>query len=208
MTGIIELSDGSVAQRTPILKKRAIGDYAAFGLVRTEQRPIYKQNSFGELQPDTKEDGRPKYELVLHGVSLGGTTMQAGLGDQIGVPKRGDEVRYICRAGGYRQWIDAKKELRRNVRVGDIVEFRVNEAWLYFNGRKKGPVMRTMEEVNACRERSPGQVIGFYGDITIAASSDASLTTVCCDLYREHEAMNQNNGPTVGGQNYSDMPDV
>ena len=208
MTGIIELSDGSVAQRTPILKKRSIGDYAAFGLVRTEKRPIYKQNAQGELQPEYKEDGRPKFELVLHGVSLGGTTMQAGLGDQISVPKKGDEVRFICRSGGYRQWIDAKKDLRRNIRVGDIVEYRVTEAKAYMSGKAKGSVMTTQEEVQACRERSPGQVIGFYGDITISASDVAGLTTICCDLYRDHEAMNQNNGPTIGGQNYSDMPDV
>tara|TARA_B100002052_G_scaffold298180_1_gene330896 strand:+ start:1111 stop:1734 length:624 start_codon:yes stop_codon:yes gene_type:complete len=206
VAGIIELTDGSTAKRTPVFKKQNHGEVARLALVRTEKRKILKENDAGELVPDLKENGAFKFEIVLHGVAMAGTTMSAGIGDEINVPSDGDEVRLICRAGAYKQWIDSTKTIKRPVRCGDVVQYTIDTAQAYVGKKKQGDPMLTAEAVAERRRKSPGMVIGFYGEMTLEPGSNPEIITRCCDLYQEHQAINLDNGPTVGGQD--DMPDV
>ena len=118
----------------------------------------------------------------------------------------GDEVRLICRAGAYKQWIDSTKTIKRPVRCGDVVQYTIDTAQAYVGKKKQGDPMLTAEAVAERRRKSPGMVIGFYGEMTLEPGSNPEIITRCCDLYQEHQAINLDNGPTVGGQD--DMPDV
>tara|TARA_E500000331_G_scaffold358220_1_gene423502 strand:- start:39689 stop:40309 length:621 start_codon:yes stop_codon:yes gene_type:complete len=202
----IELTENGIQQkRTPVFKKRNIGESAKMALIRTEKRKVKKENAQGELVDDLKENGAPKWELVLHGIALKGNTMRASLSGEMVTLTDGDEVRMICRGGQYKDWIDAVKAFPGSVRAGDVVKVDITMAIPYISKTNKGAKLTTKEQVDQHRENKPGQNLGLYGSMEIARQTDANIITKCCDLHAEFNAINLDNGPTVGDDDLADV---
>ena len=96
----IELNDGARIS-APVIRQQRLGEIANLAVVRTEQRDRLRRNlSSGEMETipnGTDRQGRAKVkqEMVLHAVAMPGTTMEARLGEEGGVPTPGDRVRLI-----------------------------------------------------------------------------------------------------------------
>ncbi len=82
---MIELPDSGASNSTPVLKASRIGETARIALVRWEQRAMKKDGA----EVINTRTGKPRQELIIHGLALPGTTAVAGLGDQQEVPAVG-----------------------------------------------------------------------------------------------------------------------
>ena len=106
----IELNDGSRIA-APVIRQQRLGEVAYLAIVRPEQRDRLRKNlSSGAMEPipnGTDRQGRPKVkqEMVIHAIAMPGTTMEARIGDEGGVPAPGDRVRLILKAKGFGEWI-------------------------------------------------------------------------------------------------------
>lgn len=175
--------DEPTAERSPVLKRRRIGEeFTGMLVLAPEQR-----NSHKDGKPAPKRDVTPamladpavpdskKYrqELVVTLLTVS-STMKAGLGDNEDIAEPGDVVRLILRGGGFGQWIDAKKA-RGALTVGDIVKVTSTYGQAYTEaGSPSGPKLTTQAECDAVPRT---QSLGIYGDLIIAAA-DASNSTV------------------------------
>lgn len=169
----IELNDGSYGHRSPILKRRTIGETFAGALVKApEQRDILKDG-----QPVLKDNGKARQELVITMIALPGATMAAGIGDTPpAVPAAGDTVRTICKGQAFSQWIDAKNALGGALQVGDIVTLTTTHGQAYdANGRPSGGQLNTQAECDAVPRQ---QTLGMYGDISIRRATPAEAQWV------------------------------
>jgi hypothetical protein len=103
-----------------------------------------------------------------------GTTMEARIGDEGGVPAPGDRVRLILKAKGFGEWIEARRQHRRGrLNVGDVLVLETRWAQQYDqDGNPKGPKI----EDQAAADAVPRNVtIGFYGLLSIREGTDARL---------------------------------
>ena len=102
----IELNDGSRIA-APVIRQQRLGEVGYLAIVRPEQRDRLRKNlSSGAMEPipnGTDRQGRPKVkqEMVVHAIAMPGTTMEARIGDEGGVPAPGDRVRLILKAKGF-----------------------------------------------------------------------------------------------------------
>jgi hypothetical protein len=140
--------------------------------------------------PNGKDrQGRPKVkqEMVIHALALPGTTMEARLGDEGGVPAAGDRVRVILKAKGFGDWIEARRSHRKGkLNVGDVLVLETRWAQQYDqDGNPKGPKI----EDQAAADAVPRNVtIGFYGSLTLKEGTEQRWIVAAEQAYREDEA--------------------
>ena len=188
----IELNDGARSS-APVIRQQRLGEIANLAVVRTEQRDRLRRNlSSGEMETipnGTDRQGRAKVkqEMVLHAVAMPGTTMEARLGEEGGVPTPGDRVRLILKAKGFGDWIEARRSHRKGkLNVGDVLMLETRWAQQYDqDGNPKG----TKIEDQAAADAVPRNVtIGFYGPLSLKEGSESRWIEAAEQAYRDDEA--------------------
>ena len=188
----IELNDGSRIG-APVIRQQRLGEVAYLAVVRTEQRDRLRRNqSNGEMEPipnGKDRQGRPRFrqEMVIHALALPGTTMEARLGDEGGVPAAGDRVRLILKARGFGDWIEARRSHRKGrLNVGDVLTLETRWAQQYDqDGNAKGPKI----EDQATADALPRNVtVGFYGPLSLSEGTDSRWIEAAEQAYRSDEA--------------------
>lgn len=174
----IELPD-SASTSTPVIKSQKIGEVARLALVRWEQRAM-KRDGQEVINPRT---GKPRNEMIIHGLALPGTTALAGIGDLQEVPAPGAPCRFILRGGGFGQWIEARKSHRNGkLCVGDVVVRTVDFAQAYdAQGAPKGGRITSQAEVDKLPRST---TIGFYGPISLEQPSDEAMVAQAEAAYK------------------------
>ena len=188
----IELNDGA-RLGAPVIRQQRLGEVAYLAVIRLEQRDRLRKNfATGEMEPipnGTDRQGQPKVkqEMVIHALALPGTTMEARLGDEGGVPAAGERVRLILKAKGFGDWIQARRTHRRGkLNVGDVLVLETRWAQQYDqDGNPKGPKI----EDQAAADAVPRNVtIGFYGPLTLKEGTDPRWIEAAERAYRDDEA--------------------
>ena len=206
----IELNDGS-RTTAPVIRQQRLGELAHLAIVRTEQRDRLRKNlSTGAMEAipnGTDRQGRPKVkqEMVIHAVAMPGTTMEARLGDEGGIPSPGDRVRLILKAKGFGDWIEARRQHRGGrLTVGDVLVLETRWAQQYDqDGNPKGNKL----EDQAAADAVPRNVtIGFYGPLTIREGTDPAWIEAAEQAYlADQAAARQQQAIPLGGADvYSD----
>lgn len=162
----IELQDSGVSS-TPVIKAQRIGEIARVALVRWEQRKMMKEGA----EVINPKSGKPRNELVLHGITMPGTTAMAGIGDRQEVPAPGEPVRFILRGRGYGQWIDARKGHRGGkLCVGDVISRTIDHAQAYnADGSPKAGQITSQAEADKLPRST---TVGFYGELQLSVPND------------------------------------
>lgn len=170
--------------RTPVLRRRQIGETFRGCLIRSEQRGrLRKDDRTGEMVPMLKSNGKQAQELVVHLVTLPGTTMNAGLGEDESVPGVGTVVREILKGLSFGAWIDADNALKPR-HVGDVLTLTSAVAQIYAgDGSKAGGEITANEEIIAARMK--GRNVGIYGPLTLtrATPEDAAYVDMAERAY-------------------------
>lgn len=189
----ISLNDGNAKTSYPVIRQQKIGEVANLAIVRFAQRDRLRKNlNSGALEPipnGIDRQGRPKFkqEMVIHAVAMPGTTMEARIGDEGGVPAPGDRVRVILKTKGFGEWIEARRTHRRGqLDVGDVLVMETRWAQQYDQaGTPKG----TKIEDQAAAAAVPRNVtIGFYGPLTLKPGTDAQWIDAAEEAYRADQA--------------------
>lgn len=153
----------------PVVKRTAIGQKFVGAIVNLERRNRTKKGDDGVVKPLLKGDGKPRQELVITCLAMPGTDAPAGIGDEQGIPEEGDTVRLILKGKSFADWIQAERDLGRQVQVGDIVKQRTTSAQRYnADGDAVGDVLTTQAEVDAVPR---AQTVGIYGELKLEAGS-------------------------------------
>jgi len=171
--------------RTPVLRRKRIGEEFVGALVRTTQRDVLKRDdATGTDRPVLKANGKPRQELVVTLVTIS-STMAAGLGEEVAVPEPGDVVRSILKGGGFGQWIEANGLLKPR-QVGDIVTLTSEWGQAYdAHGAPTGDKLTTQAQLDAVpRERS----LGVYGSVAIRRATPAETEWVTAAETAYHAA--------------------
>ncbi len=171
--------------RTPVLRRKRIGEEFVGALVRTTQRDVLKRDdATGTDRPVLKANGKPRQELVVTLVTIS-STMAAGLGEEVAVPEPGDIVRSILKGGGFGQWIEANGLLKPR-QVGDIVTLTSEWGQAYdAHGAPTGDKLTTQAQLDAVpRERS----LGVYGSVAIRRATPAETEWVTAAETAYHDA--------------------
>jgi hypothetical protein len=171
--------------RTPVLRRKRIGEEFVGALVRTTQRDVLKRDdATGTDRPVIKANGKPRQELVVTLVTIS-STMAAGLGEEVAVPEPGDVVRSILKGGGFGQWIEANGLLKPR-QVGDIVTLTSEWGQAYdAHGAPTGDKLTTQAQLDAVpRERS----LGVYGSVAIRRATPAETEWVTAAETAYHDA--------------------
>ena len=171
--------------RTPVLRRKRIGEEFVGALVRTTQRDVLKRDdATGTDRPVLKANGKPRQELVVELVTIS-STMAAGLGEEVAVPEPGDVVRSILKGGGFGQWIEANGLLKPR-QVGDIVTLTSEWGQAYdAHGAPTGDKLTTQAQLDAVpRERS----LGVYGSVAIRRATPAETEWVTAAETAYHDA--------------------
>ena len=171
--------------RTPVLRRKRIGEEFVGALVRTTQRDVLKRDdATGTDRPVLKANGKPRQELVVTLVTIS-STMAAGLGEDVAVPEPGDVVRSILKGGGFGQWIEANGLLKPR-QVGDIVTLTSEWGQVYSAaGDPTGDKLTTQAQLDAVpRERS----LGVYGSVAIRRATPAETEWVTAAETAYHDA--------------------
>ena len=171
--------------RTPVLRRKRIGEEYVGALVRTTQRDVLKRDdATGTDRPVLKANGKPRQELVVTLVTIS-STMAAGLGEEVAVPEPGDIVRSILKGGGFGQWIEANGLLKPR-QVGDIVTLTSEWGQAYdAHGAPTGDKLTTQAQLDAVpRERS----LGVYGSVAIRRATPAETEWVAAAETAYHAA--------------------
>lgn len=206
----IELNDGARIG-APVIRQQRLGEIAYLAVIRPEQRDRLRKNlATGEMEPipnGKDRQGRPKLkqEMVIHALAMPGTTMEARLGDEGGVPAPGDRVRVILKAKGFGDWIEARRAHRRGrLNVGDVLVLETRWAQQYDqDGNPKGPKI----EDQATADAVPRNVtIGFYGPLILQEGSALHWIEAAERAYRDDEAaQRQQQGIELdGGDDFAD----
>lgn len=183
---MIELQDSNSSNATPVIKAQRIGEIARIALVRYEQRAMKKDGA----EVINTRTGKPRQELIVHGLALPGMTANAGLGDVQEVPAPGTPCRFILRGGGFGSWIEAKKSHRSGkLAVGDVVERVIEFAQAYdANGGAKGGQIKSQDEADKLPRST---TIGFYGPIALRMNDDTSSIAAAERAYQEWQQSQQ-----------------
>lgn len=171
--------------RTPVLRRKRIGEEFVGALVRTTQRDVLRRDdATGTDRPALKANGKPRQELVVTLVTIS-STMAAGLGEDVAVPEPGDIVRSILKGGGFGQWIEANGLLKPR-QVGDIVTLTSEWGQAYdAHGAPTGDKLTTQAQLDAVpRERS----LGVYGSVAIRRATPAETEWVTAAETAYHDA--------------------
>lgn len=188
----IDVPDEGGGSGSPIIKKQRIGEkFIGVICAAPETRPRFKPNG----DPVLKADGKQSNELVVTLLNMPDTTATASIGGSGGVPAPGDVVRLILAGGAFGQWIDAKKDLGFNPRIGDVVEQTITHAQAWeASGTRIGPEIRDQ----AAADQVPrGQSLGYYGDLVIrvATPAEAEWDAKACAFYNDTNRPDTPAGP-------------
>lgn len=155
--------------RIPVASAKAIGERFIGAFVRKQQRDQLKDG-----QPILKDNGKARQELVVWCVVMPGTTVEATIGGEGGIPAPGDVVRLIIKGLTYSQWIEQTNALRGVDRSGDVIELEATTAQAYDpNGSPKGSQITDQAAVIAARMK--GITVGVYGDLKVRAATTSEL---------------------------------
>lgn len=180
-----EAVDDGVSTATPVVKRTALGEVFHGAIIRTEARSIKKRDDNGVsrdvINPAT---GKPRQELVVHCITMPGTTALAGIGDDVAVPTPGHQVRVILRGQAYSKYIEAKKAMPGGrVLWGDVITQVTDVAQCYdANGNVKGQPITTQAQLDAVPR---GTSVGVYGPVTLRspAAGDEQWVTAAGEAY-------------------------
>lgn len=192
----IELNDQSPAVGTPVLRQQRIGEMAAIAIIRTEQRDRLRRNpttnQMERIPNGVDRNNQPKFkqEMVIHGIALPGTTMEAGIGDVRGVPAPGDRCRVILKAKGFGDWIESRRHHRGGkLNVGDVLTLITEHAQQYDqSGNPKGPKLTDQAAADATPR---GVTIGFYGPMALQPGGDPAWIEAAENAYRADQLAQQ-----------------
>lgn len=149
----------------PVVKRTAIGQRFIGAVVNIERRNRTRRGDDGVVRDVLKADGKPRQELVITCLAMPGTDAPAGIGDEQGIPEPGDTVRLILKGKSFADWIEAERQLGRQLQVGDIVKQRTTSAQVYdANGEPKGGQITTQAEVDAVPRSA---TVGIYGELKL-----------------------------------------
>jgi hypothetical protein len=170
------LKDDKPRVSTPVVKRQRIGEKFVGAIVRVEQRDRMKKIN-DEWKPILKDNGKARQELVVHCVAMPGTTTVAGIGDDIGIPAPGTEVRLILNGKAFSQWIEARKMHRGGeLGVGDVVIQTVDVAQAYdAGGNPKGAELTDQAVIDTIPR---GTSVGFYGPLELHEPTDHEWVAV------------------------------
>ena len=198
----ITLDEPTTGGGTPVVKRQALGQTWKSYLIRYEQRDVLKED-----KPVLKDNGKPRQELVVHVVTHPSSTMEVGLGDDVGPPTKGQVCRMILRGKAFSDWIDAKRSLG-TFQVGDCVEQALDTAQAYdSHGKPKGGAITDQEEVVA--HRMKGTSVGVYGPLTVrrATADEAEYVALAEAAYMQQTAKKLDD-PNHGAQAWDEEPFV
>jgi hypothetical protein len=151
----------------PVVKRTAIGQSFNGAVVNIERRDRTRRGDDGVVKPVLKADGKPRQELVITCLTMPGTDAPAGIGDEQGIPETEDVVRLILKGKAFADWIQAERDLGRQLQVGDQVQTKTDSAQVYdANGDPKGDLLTTQEQVDAVPR---SQTVGIYGKLRLIA---------------------------------------
>lgn len=149
----------------PVVKRTAIGQDFVGAVFNVERRNRTKKDDDGVIKPMLKADGKPRQELIISCLAMPGTNAPAGIGDDVGIPEVGDPVRLILKGKSFADWIQAERELGRQLQVGDVVKQRTDSAQVYdADGNPKGQPLTTQAEVEAVPR---SQTVGIYAKLKL-----------------------------------------
>jgi len=183
----IQLED-TARQSYPVLRHQLIGEMAQLSLIRWEQRDrlMLNQatNEYERMPNGIGRDGQPKYkqELVVHAITMPGTTMEVKQGDEFICPAPGDRVRLILKGMAFGHWIEARKSHRGGkLQVGDVIITGTDQAQAYDQtGKPKGQPIKDMQEALKIPR---GTTVGFYGPIELAEPTDPAWVSKAEEAY-------------------------
>ena len=207
----IEVSESTSYVRYPVIKHQAIGEFCRLAVIRWEQRDQLKKDLVTDQLvriPSGKVDrnGNPKFkqELVVHAVAVQGN-MKAAIGDESGIPARGDRVRAILKGKAFGDWIEQRKIHRSGkFEVGDFLDLKTTIAQQYDHfGAAKDAEIRD-QAVAAAVPRTT--TLGFYGTLSLSPGTDPqAIAAAEAAYYADEEAKRQRNAvqlpPMDGGFN-------
>lgn len=153
----ISLQEEQTTTGTPVVKRTAIGETFIGALIKFERRDIQRDG-----QPVLKDNGKPRQELVLHLVTMPGTTAPAGIRDDVDTAAPGRIVRIILRGRSYGDWIEQTRN--HNLTVGDVVTQHTDRAITYTAAGTAEKELTTQTELDAVPR---GKTVGVYGQLTI-----------------------------------------
>lgn len=154
----------------PVVKRTAIGQDFVGAVVNVERRNRTKRGDNGVSVPLLKGDGKPRQELIVTCLAMPGTTAPAGIGDEVGIPESGDTVRLILKGKSFADWIQAEKDLGRQLQVGDVIKQRTDSAQRYnADGDPVGEPITTQAEVDAIPR---SQTVGIYAKLKLEPGTD------------------------------------
>jgi len=149
----------------PVVKRTAIGQRFVGAVVNIERRNRTRRGDDGVVRDVLKADGKPRQELVITCLAMPGTDAPAGIGDEQGIPEPGDTVRLILKGKSFADWIEAERQLGRQLQVGDTVKQKTTSAQVYdANGEPKGGPLTTQAEVDAVPRSA---TVGIYGELKL-----------------------------------------
>ncbi len=204
----IEINESDNYVSYPVIRHQAIGEYCRLAVIRWEQRDQLKKDPATEQMtkiPNGKVDrnNNPKFkqELVIHAIVVEGN-MTAAIGDQSGVPARGDRVRAILKGKAFGDWIEHRRQHRDGrFLVGDFLDLATTLAQKYDQyGVPKDAEIRD-QAVAAAVPR--GVTLGFYGTLELLPGTDPQVVAAAEAAYHaDAEADRQRNAvqlPAING---------
>jgi hypothetical protein len=182
----IQLED-TTRQSYPVIRHQLIGEMAQLALIRWEQRDrlmLDHDNNYVRIPNGVGRDGQPKFkqELVIHCITMPGTTMEVKQGDEFICPAPGDRVRLILKGKAFGNWIEARKTHRNGkLQVGDVIITGTDQAQAYDQtGKPKGnPIKDQQEALKIPR----GTTVGFYGPLELAENPHLQWVTAAEEAY-------------------------
>lgn len=158
----------------PVVKRTALGQKFYGAVVNIERRARTKRDPVTKISvPMTRGDGKPRMELIVTCLVMPGGDAPAGIGDESGLPEVGDTVRLILKGRSYADWIQAEKDLGRQLQVGDFVKQRTNSAQRYnADGDAVGDLITTQAELDAVPRST---TVGVYAELKLEAGADEWL---------------------------------
>ena len=177
----------------PVVRRTNIGEKIVVGLLKEEWRNLRKKNSDGTWEDVLKADGKPAKQAVITCL-VKESTMPVADGNEERVPERGEIVRLMFDRGGASQWIDAKRKLDGQFKVGVLIAMNTTHALRYStNGFAELGRIDTQADLDAWYQSAANiqrkESVGRRGDLALKdADSDMAFKAECLKAF--HEVIN------------------
>jgi hypothetical protein len=190
----------------PVARRTNIGEKITFGILKEEWRNLRKKNNQGVWEDVVKPDGKIAKQVVVHVLVKESTMPVVGGGDELQrlllgfladgrrIPRRGEIVRLMFDRGGASQWIDAKKALDGQFKVGVLGAMNTTHAIRYStNSFAELGRIDTQADIDTWYQ-SPANIqrkesLGRRGDLQLKdADTDMEFKAECLKAF--HEVIN------------------